>query len=137
MAIVKDLLQNESDGSLSFGNHELKAKEKVEGFKHDNRSFKVKTFNEITRLECEDELVYESVPGTSVNNLKRTDDGMRFLVEGAEDAQITLGLEPDSEYDIKVAGSDAGKMKTNLGGKLSFSVELEGCGQVEVEVVRA
>lgn len=137
MAIVKDLLHNESDGSLSFGNHELKAKEKVEGFKHENRTFKVKTFNEITRLECEDELVYESVPGTSVNGLTRTESGMKFKVEGAEDAQITLGLEPDAEYDIVVAGDDAGKMKTNLGGKLSFSVELEGCGQVEVEVKKA
>ncbi len=137
MAIVKDLLHSESDGSLSFGNHELKAKEKVEGFKHKDRTFKVKTYNEITRLECEDELVYESVPGTSVNGLKKTEDGMNFVVEGAEDAQITLGLEPDSEYDIVVAGDDAGKMKTNLGGKLSFSVELEGCGQVEVNVKKA
>ena len=37
---------------------------------------------------------------------------MEFQVEGAEDAQITLELEPETEYDIKVNGVDAGQMKT-------------------------
>ncbi len=32
-------------------------------------------------------------------------------MEGAEDAQITLELEPETEYDIKVNGVDAGQMK--------------------------
>ncbi len=137
MATVKDLLHSEADGSLSFGDHELGSKQKLEDFKHDNRTYRVKTFYEITRLECDDELVYESVPGTSVNNLVRTENGMKFKVEGKEDAQITLGLEPDCEYDIIVAGDDAGKMKTNLGGKLSISVELSGSGQVDVEVKKA
>ena len=137
MATVKDLLHSEADGSLSFGDHELGSKQKLEDFKHDNKTFRVKTFFEITRLECDDELVYESVPGTSVNNLVKTDNGMKFKVEGKEDAQITLGLEPDCEYDIVVAGDDAGKMKTNLGGKLSISVELSGSGQVDVEVKKA
>ncbi len=137
MSTVKDLLHSEADGSLSFGDHELESKQKLEDFKHENRTFRVKTFYEITRLECDDELVYESVPGTSVNNLVRTESGMKFKVEGKEDAQITLGLEPDCEYDIIVAGDDAGKMKTNLGGKLSISVELSGSGQVDVEVKKA
>lgn len=137
MAIVKDLLHTEGDGSLSFGNHELDAKQKVEDYKYEGKSFKVKTFKEITKLERDGELVYESVPGTSVNNMVRTDGGLRFKVEGAEDAQITVGLEPDTEYDILVAGADMGRMKTNLGGKLSMSVELMGCGVVDVEVKKA
>ncbi len=137
MATEKELLSSAGDGSLSFGDHELKTKEKVDGFKHDNKTYKVKTFFEITRLECDEELVFESVPGTTVKGLIRTENGMKFKVEGKEDAQITLGLEPDTEYDISVAGADAGKMKTNLGGKLSVSVELSGCGLVEVEVKKA
>ncbi|MBQ7463610.1 MAG: endosialidase [Lachnospiraceae bacterium] len=137
MSIVKDLLHSESDGSLSFGNHELPAKEKVEDFRFNGKSLKVKTFKDITKLESDGELVYESVPGTSVNNLVVTDNGMRFRVEGANDAQITVGLKPDTEYEVLVSGSDAGRMKTNLGGKLSVSVELEGCGTVDVEVREA
>ncbi len=137
MSVVKDLLHSEEDGSLSFGNHELGAKEKVEGFKYKDKVLKVKTYKDITKLEADGELVYESVPGTSVNGLAITENGMKFKVEGAVDSQITLGLEPDAEYDVCVAGSDAGKMKTNLGGKLSMSVELEGCGIVDVEVKKA
>ena len=137
MSIVKDLLHSETDGSLSFGNHELLSKEKVEDFKHNGRILKVKTYRDITKLEADGELVYESVPGTSVNNRAVTENGMRFNVEGPSDAQITLGLKPDTEYEVLVSGSDAGRMKTNLGGKLSVSVELEDCGVVNVEVREA
>ena len=49
---------------------------------------------------------------------------MTFSVDGAEDAQLTVELESEAEYDIEIDGADAGKMNTNLGGKLSLSVEL-------------
>ena len=52
-------------------------------------------------------------------------------MEGAGDAQVTLELEAETEYEINVDGNNAGKMKTNLGGKLSISVEL---GEQPVEV---
>jgi hypothetical protein len=42
-----------------------------------------------------------------------------------EGAQITLGLEPETEYEITVDGESVDVMSTNLGGKLSLSVELE------------
>ena len=54
-------------------------------------------------------------------------------VEGPEDAQVTVELEDEAEYDIAIDGTDAGKMKTNLGGKLSLSVEL-GDHPVEVRI---
>lgn len=50
-----------------------------------------------------------------------------------EDAQITLELEEETEYEITVDGASAGKMKTNLGGKLTVSVEL-GEKPVEVQI---
>lgn len=58
-------------------------------------------------------------------------------MEGAGDAQITLGLGDDKEYEVFVSGNSAGRMKTGLGGKLSISVELEGMGEVLVKVVEA
>ena len=47
---------------------------------------------------------------------------MSFLVEGPKDAQITVELEEDTEYAITIDGVNAGQMKTNLGGKLSFAI---------------
>lgn len=60
---------------------------------------------------------------------------MEFKVEGPEDAQITVGLEADTEYEVYVGGGDAGNMKTNLGGKLSLSVELDAGSVVDVKIV--
>ncbi len=51
-----------------------------------------------------------------------------------EDAQITVEMEADTEYSISIDDEDAGKMKTNLGGKLSFSVELGGDVAVKVNI---
>ena len=124
MAAVKELIRTESDGSLSFGNHILREKAKKEDFEHDGDLFKVKTYATMTKLEKNGMFVYESVPGTAVLNLNATDSGMTFSVDGAEDAQLTVELESEAEYDIEIDGADAGKMNTNLGGKLSLSVEL-------------
>ncbi len=134
MAVISELIRSESDGTISFGDYTLTSKSKLEDFKHEGDLYKVKTFCEITKLERNGMFVYESVPGTAVEHLKVTEDGVAFHVEGNEDAQITLELEPEAEYDITVAEADAGKMKTNLGGKLSLSVELDPHSRVEVKV---
>ena len=108
-------------------------KAKLDNFEHDGDLYKVKTFHEITKLERNGMFVYESVPGTAVTELSVTDNGVSFSVEGPEDAQITLELEENAEYEIFIDGSNMGKMKTNLGGKLSLSVEL-GDAPVKVSV---
>lgn len=96
--------------------------------------YKVKTFKEITKLERNGMFVYESVPGTTVNQLMVTDSKVAFQVEGPEDAQITLELEEQTEYKVLVDNVDAGQMKTNLGGKLSLSVELNEDTPVSVTI---
>ena len=106
MAVVSELIRCESDGTISFGDYSLETKSKL-----DNVS-----------------------PGTSVEHFQATEDGVTFTVEGPEDAQITLELEPETEYDVKVAGADAGTMKTNLGGKLNLSVELDAESAISVDV---
>ncbi|MDD3205843.1 MAG: endosialidase [Lachnospiraceae bacterium] len=134
MAVVEQLLRSESDGTISFGNHKLTEKAKVEDFEHAGDLYKVKTYQTMTKLEKNGMFVYESVPGTSVNNFKETQEGVSFFVEGDADAQITIGLEEDMEYEVIVAGENAGKMSTNLGGKLNVSVELAGAGEVDVVI---
>ena len=64
------------------------------------------------------------------------ENGVSFLVEGDEDAQITVGLEDETEYDVLVNGEEIGRMKTNLGGKLNLSVELAGSGEVSVTIAK-
>ena len=73
---------------------------------------------------------------TAVMNFKETENGISFIVEGNEDAQITVGLSEDTEYQVKVKGEAIGMMKTNLGGKLVLSVELAEEDEVEVEITR-
>ena len=135
MAAVKELIRKESDNTISFGDYTLGKKTKLDNFEYQGDLYKVKTFNEITKLEKNGSFVYESVPGTAVEHLKETENGMEFKVEGPEDAQITVGLEEDTEYKVFVNEQDAGEMKTNLGGKLSLSVELDAGSVVNVKIV--
>ncbi|MCI9136921.1 MAG: endosialidase [Lachnospiraceae bacterium] len=134
MAVVEELIRTENNETLSFGNYRLDTKSKVDNFEFGGDLYKVKTFKEITKLERNGMFVYESVPGTTVSQLHVTDSGVDFKVEGPEDAQITLELEEQSEYEVTVNGVNAGHMKTNLGGKLSLSVELSEDTPVAVQI---
>lgn len=136
MAVVEELLRAESDRTISFGNHSLAVKAKLEDYEHGGNLYKVKTFKELTKLEKNGMFAYESEPGTSVNHFEETENGITFKVEGDEDAQITVGLEEDTVYKVYVNGANVGEMKTNLSGKLSISVELANVGEVEVKIVK-
>lgn len=136
MKTVDSLIRNEADGSLSFGDFTLAEKKKVSDFEHNGDLYKVKSFNEITKLEKNETFVYESVPGSSVFGFKATDREVSFEVTGAEDVQITLELEPDKDYDVFVGGFKLGRMQTNLGGKLMFSVEAGTDRAIEVKVTK-
>jgi len=136
MAVVKELIRTEENGSISFGNYELAQKSKVSDFQHQGDVYKVKTFNEITKLERNGMFVYESVPGTAVEHFKMTEDVLSFEVSGAEDAQFTVELEADSKYEGYMDDVSVDKMTTNLSGKLSISAELNENSSVEVKIVR-
>ena len=136
MSTVSELIRSEADGSLSFGDYTLGVKAKLDNFAHDGAKYKVKTFREITKLEKNDMFAYESVPGTAVTNMNVTDGVVSFSVEGPEDAEITLGLDEEAAYEVSIGGSEVGTMTTNLGGKLTISVELNG-EPVAVEIKRA
>ncbi len=136
MAVVNELLRKEENGTISFGNHKLDTKAKVEDFEHKGDLYKVKTYKTMTKLERNGMFVYESVPGTSVLQFEENEAGINFLVEGDEDAQITVDLAEDTEYEVIIADKNIGKMKTNLGGKLNISVELAGAGEVKVSIVK-
>jgi hypothetical protein len=136
MAVVEELIRKENDGTISFGNYALDVKSKVSDFEHQGDIYKVKTFYEITKLEKNGMFVYESVPGTAVFHLDAKDDQISFEVSGKDTAQITLELEAEKEYEIYKNNSNLGKMKTNLGGKLVVSIELEEDNKNLIRVVK-
>ena len=122
MAAISELIRTEGNGTLSFGDYTLGAKAKLDNYEFHGDKYKVKTFKEITKLERNGLFVYESVPGTAVTNFTEDENTVSFTVEGPE------------EYEIDIDGKSAGTMKTNLGGKLSLSLELEGADAVAIRV---
>lgn len=136
MARVEELLRTEKDGTISFGDYTLASKTKLDNFEFEGDLYKVKTFAEITKLEKNGMFVYESVPGSAVENFKATDTEVNFRISAPEDVNFTLELQPESEYEVLIGGASAGKMSTNLSGKLSVSVELGGDESTEVRIVK-
>lgn len=136
MSVVKELLRSEENGTISFGNYELRDKKKVEDFAHMGDLYKVKTFEEITKLEKNGMFLYESVPGTAVHEFAETAEGVTFLAEGAHSTQVTVGLKEDTEYEVFLQGNSIGTVKTNLSGKLSVSIDLKA-EDVNVKIVEA
>ena len=136
MPVIEELICIEQDGTISFGNYKLGQKAKKSDFEYQGDMYKVKTYNEITKLERNDMFVYESVPGTAAEHSKVTDEDVEFAVEGSRDAQITIQLENDTDYEVYVDGAAVGSMKTNMSGKLSVSVELEEGVSVQVKAVK-
>lgn len=113
-----------ADGKFGFGDYALAEKSKLSDVSYQGDLYKVKTYAEITKLEKNGAFLYESVPGTTVENFKETATGMTFEVEGVANTQITLGLEEEKIYKVSVDGNGLGEVATNVGGKLSISLDL-------------
>lgn len=136
MSVVEELIRKEDNGTLSFGNYLLDTKTKKADFEYQGDLYKVKTFKEITKLEKNGLFVYESVPGSAVTYFKNDGEEISFTVEAAGDLGFTLELEPSQEYKVLLEGVELGKMKTNLGGKLNVSIELDEGKKAAVKVIK-
>ena len=136
MAVIKEIIRGEQDGSISFGNYEIAEKAKVYGFEEGGSRYDIKTHSEVTKLVKNDGFAYESVPGTSVFGFSSDEKAKSFKVEGFKDSQITVDGEPGVNYSIYIDGQLADEETASLGGKISFSVDLEADKAVEVRIVR-
>lgn len=134
MAVVSELIRAEENGSISFGDYSLGEKTKRSDFELAGNSYKVKTYREITRLERNETVLYESVPGTAVECLTVDETGVCFYVSGEGDAQITLGMEEDALYRVRIDDKDAGAIRSSMSGKLSIGVTLSESERVLIEV---
>lgn len=136
MAQSENLIQISDRGGINFGDYRVEEKLKQDNFEFEGDIYKVKTHNQITRLEKNGRLLYESVAGTEVTELSLTDDKMAFSVfSDREDAQITVELEVEQEYKVLINDVQVGKVKSNLSGKISFSVDFSS-GIQRIEIIK-
>ena len=63
-------------------------------------------------------------------------DSTEFVVKGDKDAQITIGVAEDTEYDVYLDDEKTGTVASGLSGKLSLSVALSDKGSVNVRIVK-
>ncbi|MDR1532530.1 MAG: endosialidase [Clostridiales bacterium] len=147
----QEVIRLEDDQTISFGSYAVKRKQKADGFEVNGNIYNVKTHNEITRLEKNSKLLFESVPGSAVRHFKASEvpappevpvppevlvPVVSFELEGAGDTKVTLELEPSQEYRIFINGADVGSAKSNISGKVNFSVYLSADPQaIRIEKV--
>lgn len=124
MAVVNENIRVENNGTISFGNYEVEAKQKVDDYKAGGDLYTVRTHKAVTRVEKNSKLLIETVPGSAVHNMSVGENITRFDIEGAGDTQITLELESKAEYTIYVDDVNIGKLMSNVSGKINFSAEL-------------
>ncbi len=136
MAVIEELIRLEDNGSISFGNYLMDEKKKVLDFEVCGNLYKVKTYKDITKLEKNGKMLFESVPGATVHNFTMNERNIEFNVESTEDVQITMELEPEQEYKLIVDDMLVGKMESNIAGKINFSVELgKNAADVKIEKI--
>ena len=73
MAVIEELIRQEDNGTISFGNHLMDEKKKVLDFAVSGDLYKIKTFKEITKLEKNGKMLLETVPGATVHNFTVND----------------------------------------------------------------
>ena len=124
MAVIEELIRLEDDGSISFGNYLMDEKKKVLDFEVCGNLYKVKTYKDITKLEKNGKMLLEAVPEEKVHNFIMDAKTVAFEAESSDDVQITMELEPEKEYKLTVDDVIVGKINSNIGGKINFSLEL-------------
>lgn len=128
-----NIISINADGSLNFGDYTLNEKTKIEDYEYQGDLLKIKTFNEVTKLKRNGNLLYESAPGSVVKNYVITENMISFEVDADSDIQITLGVKSGTSYKILINGKELDALKSNIGGKLSFHADVsEGAAKVQV-----
>ena len=134
MAVIEELIRLEDNGSISFGNYLMDEKKKVLDFEVAGNLYKVKTYKDITKLEKNGKMLLETVPGATIHNFDMVAKNIEFSFESDDDVQITMELEPEKDYKLLVDDVLVGKISSNIGGKVNFSVELNNnCSAVKIE----
>lgn len=123
MSIVNEILKAENN-YLCFGNYLVTEKQKLEDFAFNGDKYKVKTHNEITRLEKNGQMILETVPGSAVHKFSMNENEISFEAEGFKNTQVTLEVEPKQNYKLEIDDVVISTTKSSSFGKFSFSLTL-------------
>lgn len=119
---------------LDFGDYNLdeKVKDTIElnGIK-----YRVKTHEEITRLERDELMIYESVPGTNVYNFSYNSEEIYFDVEGKGNTSLIIAVNQDKTYNIFVNNEEYLSINILAGGKIQFLINFDENERVAVRLV--
>ena len=127
MAVIREGIAINTDGSISFGNYEAKEKIKVNDFEHQGALYSLRTHKDVTRLEKNNDLLFEAVPGAAVHNFQLDEKSCEFEIEGAGSCQVTICLEPQAEYMLTIAEESPISLQTNkASGKINCGMTLSG-----------
>ena len=129
MAVISEIIVANPGGSLSFGDYSVSEKKKVNDYEVDGDIYKIKTHDQVTRLEKNGKLFLETVPGATIHNLSMDDRLVCFEAEGRDDTMITLELEPEMGYVMRIDGKEVGDIVSSMSGKVNFSMELTSAPQ--------
>ena len=127
MAVIREGILVAANGSISFGNHEAADKIKVDDFEHQGAIYSVRTHKDVTRLEKNNDLLFEAVPGATIHNFVMDESGCDFEIEGKGNCQVTICLEPQTEYSYTTCaneGSSISIASSRASGKHTIGVTL-------------
>ena len=123
MSVINEILKAENN-YLCFGNYLVTQKQKLENFDFHGDKYKVKTHNEITRLEKNDKMLLETIPGSAIHKFSENENEISFEAEGFENTQITLELAANQNYKLEIDDVLISTSSSNSFGKFSFSLTL-------------
>ena len=136
MAVIDEIIRLEDDGSISFGDYVSEEKKKKDDFEAAGDRYKIKTHHAITRLEKNEALLIETVPGAAVHRFTIKENTLSFGLEGADDTRVTVELEPEALYRVLIEDTNIGNVKANISGKVIFSLDLDDTPKT-VEIIKA
>ena len=125
MAVISEIIRSEVGDKISFGDYISEEKRKIDDFEIAGNMYTVRTHNLITRLWKNEGLLLETVPGATMHNFDVGEHITKFSLEGYVNTQVTLELEPETEYKIIVDDMVVGSTLSNSSGKFSFAVDLD------------
>ncbi len=125
----KQLISIKND-TLIFGTPTETEKQKLKGFEAFGNTYNVKSYNEATRLEMNDSVIIETVPGTQVSDFKYENTSASFEIFGETSTQITLKLKEKTDYKVIIDGVNTGNINSGSSGKIIFSADLKNSTSV-------
>jgi len=122
--VVKEGIRTETENVFSFGDFTAKAKLKLNDFELGGDLYNLRSHAESTRIEKNGGLLLEAVPGAACFYFRQSEKQTAFSAAGQGETQITLELEPNTEYSLSVGNDEPLTVKTTASGKITFSVNL-------------